>query len=70
MPEVFSIIFFAAWPHDRKIVSRIKASSICFNLQIISQNLRLFFHRNKIKINKKLLAVSVMATCFALTEIY
>lgn len=70
MPEVFTIIFFVAWFHDRKVASGVKASSGCFNRQIISQNIHLFSRRYKIEINKKLLAVFSTATCFALPEIY
>lgn len=70
MPEVFSIILFTAWPHDGKVASKVKASSLCLNNQFFSQNLHLLFHRNRTEINKKLLAVFSAATCFALPEIH
>lgn len=33
MPEVFSAIVIASWPHDQKAVSEAKASSVCLNLK-------------------------------------
>jgi len=70
MPEVFTVIFFDAWPNDRKVVSRVKASQGCFNHHFFSQVFHLFFHLMKITINKKLLAVFSTATCFSPPEIH
>ena len=70
MLEVFTVIFFDAWPNDRKVVSRVKASQGCFNRQIFSQVFHLFFHLNKIVTDKKLLAVFSTATCFSPPEIH
>jgi hypothetical protein len=71
MPEVFTIIFFVAWPHDRKVASRVKASSNCFNSLIIYQDLHFFLIPIKLlKQTKKLLAGFSAATRFSLSEIY
>ena len=70
MPEVFTIIFFVAWPHDRKVASRVKASSNCFNRLIIYQDLHFFFIPVKLlKQTKKLLAGFYTAMRFSLSEI-
>lgn len=71
MPEVFTIIFFVAWPHDRKVASRVKALSNCFNSLFYYQNLHIFFIPIKLlKQTKKLLAGFSMAMRFSVSEIY
>jgi hypothetical protein len=71
MPEVFTIIFFVAWLHVRKIASRVKALSNCFHSLIIYQDLHFFLIPMKLlKQTKKLLAGFSAATRFSLSEIY
>jgi hypothetical protein len=55
MLEVFTIIFFVAWFHDRKVaLTIIKTSSSWFNSLFFYQHFHLFFPRNKdIEINKQ-----------------
>ncbi len=71
MPEVFTIIFFVAWLHDRKVASGVKASSNCFNSLVFYQDLHFFPIPIKLlKQTKKLLAVFSTAMRFLLSEIY
>jgi hypothetical protein len=54
MPEVFTLKFFTARLYDRKLLTKVKASSSRLNGLIFSLYLHLFFHHNKnIQVNKK-----------------
>ena len=71
MLEVFTIMLFIAWLHDRKLISRVKASSSWFNDLFFYPNLHLFFHHNNnIEVNKKRLAVFSVAESFSLSEMF
>jgi len=72
MPEVFSIMFFDAWLHVRKIVSKVKALLSWFHSLFISSNLTFFFIKitSLFKQTTKRLAVFSKATHFRVYEVY
>lgn len=54
MPEVFTIIFFVSWLHDRKLASKVKASLSLVDYLSLLSTLTSIFHQNKnIEANKK-----------------
>jgi len=68
MTEVFIVIFFGAWFHARKMISRISVSfSVLFG-QFLIRTYSFFLYHLKNKIIEELLAVFLAATCFALPE--
>jgi hypothetical protein len=71
MLEVYIIMFFIAWLHDQKLISKVKASPSCFNALFFYPNLHVFFHHyNNIEVNKKHLAVYSIAESFSLSGLF